>query len=561
VLISTGPGTIILVVNAREITEGPVEIFTKLFGSLLAFVYHCFDRIVILGHLPLLTRPENIVHFFRDIHHASVITKEVLRQRTSDYNRWVVAFARKQRIPIEWAEKGVRKEDYVRSYLQRMERQNRFGVYFILKSMEVGPSFRCTVPRYPVEDPNYRIITRQRCRYTHYYFYIRDAVLGPIAMCVGSFLPFQITYYLNGHHYIERELLRRGIAFRKNDNAFLAVADPAALQAAADRMSADTIRKRLDYWTLIVGPKFSHADRQAINLKRHYSIQQVEYCQNLIFRRNFPIHKLFERSCDLGLLRMLPDKITHIFGFRINKKLRGKLQSVLEKLEHGHHVFRACGRNAVLRMYEKFSTFLRLEALSNNLKDFGLKKSLDNLEAVRQKLAAVTGRFAAFEAEALNVQVDFPLFQRLALPIISGRSRVPGIKIQDTRLLRLMEVLLHSGTNIGGWPTAQIHEAILAAFGLNARTYTLTQLRYDIRKMKAHGLLERDGQRYAYRLTPKGNKAALMFVLFHKRVCGPLANSLFNSPPQPGLKPPTRIEIAYRKADRSIQQILDLLAA
>jgi len=192
-----------------------VDTFTKLFGSLLTFVYHCFDRIVILGHLPLLTRLENIVHFFRDVHQASVITKEVLRQRTSDYNRWVDAFARKQRIPIEWAEKGVRKEDYVRSYLQRMERQNRFGVYFILKSMEVGPSFRSTVPRYPVDDPNYRIIARQRCRYTHYYFYIRDEVLGSLAMCVGSFLPFQITYYLNGHHFIERELIRKNIGFRQ----------------------------------------------------------------------------------------------------------------------------------------------------------------------------------------------------------------------------------------------------------------------------------------------------------------------------------------------------------
>ena len=77
-------------------------------------------------------------------------------------------------------------------------------------------------------------------------------------------------------------------------------------------------------------------------------------------------------------------------------------------------------------MYEKFTTFLRLEARSNNLKDFGLRKSLDHLEAVRQTLAAVTDRFAAFEAEALNVQVDFPLFQRLALPILSGRSRSPA---------------------------------------------------------------------------------------------------------------------------------------
>jgi len=538
-----------------------MESFIKLFGSLLALVYHCFDRMVILGHIPLLTRPENIVHFFRDVHQSGAITKEVLRRRTDDYNHWVDAFARNHKIPAEWAEKGVRKEDYVRPYAQRMERRNRFGVFFILKSMEVGPSFRSSVPRFPVEDPDYRIIGRQRCRYTHYYFYIRDEVLGPMSMCVGSFLPFQITYYLNGHHYIERELLRRDINFRKDDNAFLAVADPLALQAAADRLSAEIIRQRLDYWTLVVGPKFSKADRQAINLKRHYSIQQVEYCRNLIFRRNFPIHKLFERSCDIGLLRMIPDKITQIFGFRIHKKLRGKLQTVLEKVEHGHHVFRACGKNAVLRMYEKFTTFLRLEALSNNLKDFGLKKSLDNLEVVREKLAAVTDRFAAFEAEALNVHVDFPLFQRMALPISSGRTRVPGIKIHDTRMIRLMEVLLHCGTKIGGWRTAEIHEAILSAFGLKAKDYTLTQLRYDLRKMKAHGLVERDGKRYAYRLTGKGNKAALLFVLFHKRVCGPLAHSLFNPSPQPQSRPATKIEAAYRKADHSIEQMLRLLAA
>ena len=30
-----------------------METFTKLFGSLLAFVYHCFDRIVIQGYISL----------------------------------------------------------------------------------------------------------------------------------------------------------------------------------------------------------------------------------------------------------------------------------------------------------------------------------------------------------------------------------------------------------------------------------------------------------------------------------------------------------------------------
>jgi len=538
-----------------------MDTFAKLFGTLLTLVYHCFDRIVILGHLPLLTRPENIVHFFRDIHHLHTISKEVLRQRTDDYHRWVETFAQKRQIPMEWAVKGVRKEDYVRPHLRRLERRHQFGVYFILKSMELGPSFRSAVPKFPVDDPHYRILTRQRSRYTHYYFYIRDEVLGPIALCVGSFLPFSITYYLNGHHFIERELECAGVEFRKDDNAFLWVADAQALQAAADRLSPQIIRVQLDHWTWVVGPKFSQKDRAAINLCRHYSLQQIEYCRNLVFRRNFPIHKLFERSCDLGLFRLTADKLSQLFGFRLHKRIRGKLASVLERVDHGHHVLRACGKNAVLRMYEKFSTFLRLEVLSNNLKDFGLKKSLDNLETVRQTLATITDHFAQFEAQALDVHVDFPLFQRLALPISSGNTQIPGIKIHDTRMLRLMEVLLHRGTQLGGWRSRQIHEAILSAFQLTPENYTLTQLRYDLRKLKAHALLQRDGDRYAYRLTDKGIRVALMFILFHQRICGPLANSLFLRQPTELHSPPSKLQAAYQKADASIQRLIDLLAA
>ena len=137
-----------------------MEMFAKLFGSLVVFVYHCFDRMVILGHMPLLIRPEHIVHFFRDVHGTYPITKEALRQRTDDYHGWVDAFARNHEIPVEWAQKGVRKEDYVRPSLHRMERQQRFGVYFILKSMEMGPSFRISTPKFPTADPHYRLIAR-----------------------------------------------------------------------------------------------------------------------------------------------------------------------------------------------------------------------------------------------------------------------------------------------------------------------------------------------------------------------------------------------------------------
>jgi hypothetical protein len=152
-----------------------MELFTTLFSDLLVFVYHCFDRIVIHGYLSGLSRPEQVVHFFRQVVGAPVVSKELLSQRTSDYQNWVEAFARNHKVPIQWAEKGVRKEDYVQPWLRRMVRKDVYGVYFIFKSMEQGPTFRVTVPKYPTKDPNHRILAGQRSRFTHDYFYIRDA--------------------------------------------------------------------------------------------------------------------------------------------------------------------------------------------------------------------------------------------------------------------------------------------------------------------------------------------------------------------------------------------------
>lgn len=538
-----------------------MELFNKLFGSLLLLVYHCFDRVVINGYLSALSRPEQVVAFFREVVGERAITKEVLAKRTQEYRAWVDAFARNHQTPFEWAEKKVRKEDYVRPHLRRWERQQKHGVYFIFKSMEQGRTFRSSTPKFPTKDPDYRILAKQRSRFTHYYFYIRDETLGAFVMRVGSFFPFEITYFLNGHNFIEKELMRIGVRYRKSDNAFLSVSDPAALQAAADSFSTEVIRERLAYWTLVLGPKFSKRERQAFNLHRFYAVTQIEYCQNFIFKRNFPIRKLFERSCELGLWHLTGDRISQFFGIRLTRLLKGKLNSTLEKFDHGHHIFRAYWKNAFIKQYEKFSTFLRNEVCSNNLADFRLKKGLDHLPAVRSHFLAILDRFTDWQAQALNVHVDFPLFQRLALPITCGSTKVPRIKLHDTRIIRLFEVMLHAGTTVSGWSAAHLHHVLIQTYRLSPDDYRLSQLRYDLRKLKAHGLIQRDGKHYRYRLTDKGLKVALLFLFFHKRIAGPIAHSLFHHRPDSRHQPKTQLEAAYHKADQSIDKIINLLNA
>jgi hypothetical protein len=155
-----------------------METFMRLYGGLIVFVYHCFDRIVINGYLSMLSRPENVVYFFHKVVGIPLITKEVLVQRTHDYQRWVEGFARNHNLPMQWAEKGVKKEEFVEPWLRRMEQAQRYGVYFIFQSMEQGATLRSRKPKFATADPNYQILSKCRSRFTHYYFYIRDPALG-----------------------------------------------------------------------------------------------------------------------------------------------------------------------------------------------------------------------------------------------------------------------------------------------------------------------------------------------------------------------------------------------
>jgi len=110
-------------------------------------------------------------------------------------------------------------------------------------------------------------------------------------------------------------------------------------------------------------------------------------------------------------------------------------------------------------------------------------------------------------------------------------------------MIRLMEVLLHAGLTIGGWSAKQIHQTVLTAYDLKAEHYTLNQLRYDLRKLKAHGLLQRDGKRYAYRLSDKGLKVALLVFSFSQA-------SLRSARFQP-VRSPARSKSSHRQQTRN----------
>ena len=531
-----------------------MERFLKLFGRFVDFAYAIWDRIVLRGYYEALQRPENIVYFFREVSGVRCITPAVLARRTEAYRKWVEGYATRRDIPILSAPSGVRKEQFVASYYQRFRGEE--GAVVILKSMERGPTFISYEPRFqPPSGEDYRLIKRAAAKqFLHYYFYILDPVMGPMSLRVGSYLPFTLGCYMNGHSYLARQLEQQGVPFRKEDNAIVDCEDPKALQQLADSLDARLLRQRADYWAWRLSPSLSRRERQLCHLERYqWSVAQIEFSQNVIFSRRAPLRELFRRATEIGVVLGGATQTRHIFGRRIDRRYRGKLETVLDRRDEGFPVLRSYYQTSFVKQYEKGDRLLRTEACVNDTYHLGVGRRLENLPALKEHMQTTTDRYLAQQAEMLDSTVDTGALAKLAKPVAIGARRIPGIKLHDERVIRLLDTLLYAGGLLGHWTTRDLHARLLARHRLTEGDYTLGQLRYDLRKLRAHGLADRIATTRRYRLTEVGVRIGVLLVKARSRLLGPiLAKPALSSKRSAN---PSKVEAALRGVDKALDAL------
>jgi hypothetical protein len=540
-----------------------VDQLSTLLGQAVQFAYTCWDRIVLNGYIERLQRPENLVHFFHDVVGTACIEPAVLEQRTNAYKAWLRRMSEEQGIPVLPAPpappRGVRKEDFVQPFYRRLKGTE--GIACVLTSLEQGRTFVSYTPQWtPASgDGNYRLIKACRKRFLHYYWYVLDPVMGPMSIRVGSYFPFNVTCYVNGHSFVAQELARAGVRFRKADNAFLGVGDVAALRTAADHLSPTLLQRRCAYWVRRLVPTFSLAERAALQPGYRYSMVQIELATDIVFKRSAPLKALFQRACELGVLIGGAERTTQLFGRRIDRRYQGKLQTVLDRRDAGHPVLRWYYQTSFAKNYvrgdRRGDRILRAETCSNDTRHFGVGRRLDNLPVLRDKLAATNNRTLALQADLLASTVDSGLLADMTKPTIVGQRRVPGIRLHDDRVIRLLDTLLHPAAFAGEWTTRELHTRVLARDRLTDNDYRLSQLRYDLAKLRAKGLVQRVGRTRRYRLTPQGAKLGVLLVKLRTRLLGPLATlANFPNAHKPSLHP-NSVDTAFREIDTALDHL------
>ncbi len=190
-------------------------------------------------------------------------------------------------------------------------------------------------------------------------------------------------------------------------------------------------------------PFFTARERQQAGCQHRLFFSQIEFCDNLIFRRRAALDKLGERLLDANRTIGQPNKITVIFGRKVTKQYRGKLQTEIEDMNVPNPVIRSHYRNGFIKQYVRDHLILRTEAAGNNVTDYGVNKAVEHLPALRDKLSAINNNYLNIQQDILETFVDRGQLQRLTKPTITATGkRIPGLKLDNPRQLALMHALL-----------------------------------------------------------------------------------------------------------------------
>ncbi|HYY71976.1 MAG TPA: hypothetical protein VE778_00130 [Candidatus Bathyarchaeia archaeon] len=216
---------------------------------------------------------------------------------------------------------------------------------------------------------------------------------------------------------------------------------------------------------------------------------QVEFCDNLIFRRRAAVDALEQRLLDANRTIGQPNKLTLIFGRRITRHHAGKLQTVIEDLNLPNPVIRSHYRKGFLKQYVRDRFLLRTETATNNTStDYAIGKAVDNLPQLRQRLDGIIDRYLDVQQDILETFVDREQLRQLTQPtLLPNGRRIPGLKLDQPRQLALMHSLVRFCylAAEGTFATRDLYPQTLQTLKMTPEEYKLGSLRYDLWKLRA----------------------------------------------------------------------------
>jgi hypothetical protein len=516
--------------------------FSERYGDLPTGSYDCVDRIVLNAYNSLCHNPGGFRVWWRRLHGDDAqLDNAHLMRMAGRFSRRVRAWAKANDVPVVDCGRGERKHLIAQEYLT---------------THTVGPGvFLILVARAPatVWDINrsgagvIRNLEKKKAFVNHYSFHLMDPDWGHVTIKMSGHPPFGAQVILNGHEYVACAAQRAGVGYTKEGNCFTRVPDPVGLARIADTLSHPGTVGRLsaviDRWIytacLCFGLDLADADRTGFHYS--YSVHQVEYSRNLLFRTGAQMDRVFDAVVDRTRSRLDIPTLRTLFGASRRPGRNGTgepsldLAAMIERPRYGLTIFKVHFGLLTFKGYTKGEHVLRFEAITHNTKALGCGRVLDKFPDIVTRLTGVLERFATV-LDCVDVAfIPDGFLDALPLPTQIGATRVGGLDLNKPRIRNTVAAVLALAPAPGGFTVADLTAKVHLMTGQPG--YTVRQAAYDLRKLRGKDLVTTPPRSRRYQVSPTTARTITALLTLREHVIAPILAGIRS--PRLGRKPTT----------------------
>jgi hypothetical protein len=506
----------------------------------------CIDRVLVTVRQPRLQYGQGIHNFFCQHRGNRFVSSTLLMPMTERFAADIRHYIDTRRLDLVRFAKGQSKDQVAKEYLAGKSGGDQ--VLFVGVAKEKDRVWRTSRRRDPVTGKRYPWLYQDQAMVNHWYFYGFDADFGPFFIKFCGYFPYTGQIYFNGHEYAKQQCLKAGIAFTSLDNAFGTVSDPAAVQRICDGLTDQKIYRFAGKWLARLPQPFTRADEDA-DYRWQLSVHQVEFSTTMALDRPLAGRIFFEQLIRDNLDIGRPDKVNIVFGRTI--KQRGKFRTPgtfrTQVITNGTcpylYLFY---RKTQVKQYLKEGRALRTETTLNQ--PLGIGKELTNLAAMAKAGYAANRRLLDAERLSHDPAAGTAALEMLTSPVISTTcTRVPGMRFPDPRVQALLAACCSLALRPAGFTSRDLRHLLAPQMGKDPGDMTGGQISYDLRRLRAHQIIERIPHSRTYQLTTDGLSTALFITRLTRRVIIPALAEIAGTSPPPG-SPLRQADRAYKTA-------------
>jgi hypothetical protein len=455
------------------------------------------------------------------------------------FSRRVRGFAKAHGIPVIDCGRGERKHLIAEEYLAT--HTVGVGVFLILVA-------RAAATVWEVKRSASGVIAsleKKTAWVNHYSFHIMDPDWGHLTIKLSGHPPFGAQIIANGHEWVACQAQTAGIGFTKEGNCFTAVADPQALAQVAAALSQPAtigrLRQVCDRWIYSACLCFglSLEEQQRSGFGYEYSVYQVEYSRNLLFRSGAQMDRVFNTLVDRTRGRLDVPMLRTLFGAKQRPRRSGgpdlspRLAAVIETPRWDLTWFKVRFGRLSLKAYPKGEHVLRVEATVHNTKQLGCGRAIEKFPQIVTRLAGMTERFCTTLDCVTTCFLPDGTLDQLPLPSRIGAIRVGGIDLNKPRIRAALAAVLALCAAPGGFTVADLAAKVQAMGGQAG--YTIRQAAYDLRKLRGKDLVVKPGRSRRYQVPPSAARTIAALLALRDQVIGPILAGVRS--PRLGRKP------------------------